>query len=95
MSEISDVDLETAAKRCLEQIEATKALYTILIELKNNDKHSWTYGDQYTKAEREELNAFRRRHLLRRMREEARKCGFHFTDVVGRPLKALESGDDA
>ena len=71
-AEIEDAAIEAALPGVLKKIEATRALYDLLLELKRKDQKT-LHG--YSESEAAELTALHRRHLLRRCREEAQKAG--------------------
>jgi len=70
--ELTDAAIEAGSQQALRAIEATRALYDILLALKRKDvPHNFNYTDQ----EKAELAALHRKRLLRRAAEEAAKAG--------------------
>jgi hypothetical protein len=72
---MTDEQIEVLALYALRRLEATKSLYDLLIDLKQNNGARVIHSD-YTEDERKELNAIHKRHLLRRIKEEAAKAEF-------------------
>ena len=71
----SDEKIAAAIDSCMKRIEATKALHTLLLEFKRQTPPPFYAESHYTKGEIDELRLFQRRHLLRRIGEEASKAG--------------------
>jgi hypothetical protein len=60
----------------LKKIEATKALYDLLLEYQRDSGPPFYSKNFYSESEMEELRLFQKKHLLRRIKEEAVKAGF-------------------
>lgn len=69
---MTDEEIELWCPRILARVEATNALYQLLLAHKRKDiPHNYNYNE----AEVKELAALHKRHLLRRIAEEAKKAG--------------------
>lgn len=75
MSEMTDTQIAFAVARAGARIEATRALYDLLLALKRNDQKEGYPFSGYNEDERAQLQALHRKHLLRRVVEEAKKAG--------------------
>ena len=71
----SDEKIAAAIDSCMKSIAATRALHTLLLEFKKQAPPPFYTESHYTKGELDELGLFQRRHLLRRIGEEAAKAG--------------------
>jgi hypothetical protein len=58
------------------RIEATRALYDLLLEYSRDNGPATYIKNHYTEGEINELRTFQKKHLLRRIQEEAIKAGF-------------------
>lgn len=68
----TDEKIAATTDRLMTSLEATKALHTLLLELKRKDIPCFLTTN-YSEKEVAELKIFQRRHLLRRIHEETVK----------------------
>ena len=69
---MTDEQIEAGLGTALRRIEASKALYELILEFKRGDfAYHW---HNYNSDEKKELSAIMKKHLLRRIKEEALKA---------------------